>query len=106
MKVREDFTLGRLQVGVCGLPHPRPMFLALLKHSVPLPRKTTDTSSLCLRQIKEVTRACCMMGHRLWPRVDLRSALLRYLERDFMTRLHLTPIHTIGSPTRLPVTTG
>ena len=29
MKVREGFTLGRLQVVVCGLPHPRPMFLEL-----------------------------------------------------------------------------
>jgi len=31
MKVREGFTLGRLQVGVCGLPHPRPMFFGLQK---------------------------------------------------------------------------
>jgi hypothetical protein len=59
-----------------------------------------------MRQIKEVTHACCMMCHRLWPFFHLRSALLRYLERDFMTRLHLTPILTIGSPTRMPVTTG
>ena len=31
MKVREGFTLGRLQVVVCGLPHPRLMFLRLRK---------------------------------------------------------------------------
>jgi hypothetical protein len=67
---------------------------------------TNVTSSLCMRHINEVTCACCMMDHRLWPFVDLRWALLRYLERDFMTRLHLTLIQTIGSPTRMPVTTG
>ncbi len=31
---------------------------------------------------------------------------MRHFERDFMTRFHLTPIHTIGSPTRMPVFTG
>jgi hypothetical protein len=32
MKVREDFTLGRLQVGVCGLPHSRLMYFLALKN--------------------------------------------------------------------------
>ncbi len=67
MKIKEDFTLGRLLVDVCGLPHPRLMFLGLRKNTAPSPTNFIGTSRLCMRQIKEVPRACCMMDHRLWP---------------------------------------
>jgi hypothetical protein len=43
-----------------------------VKKTAALPLKTTAKSCLCVRQIKEVTRACCMMGHRLQPFFDFR----------------------------------
>jgi hypothetical protein len=72
MKAREDFTLGRWVVDVCGLSHPRPMFLEPSKITALPLEKTADTSSLCLRQVKEVPHVCCMMDHRLWPFFHLR----------------------------------
>ncbi len=72
MKAEEGFTLGRLQLGVCGLTHPCPVFLKTPKTHLSKARKDHARKLFCLRQIKEVMGICCMMVHRMWPFVDLR----------------------------------